>query len=950
MKEFYGIMHDRKKHKKYPTIGLLVDWAGNSYGIKIWNGASDFALAHNANLICFIGGALNTPYRHERQRNSLYELINADNIDGLIICTSLISHYVSESELQEFCSRFKPLPLISIGKQLEGISSLIIDNVCGMKEIMNHLIAIHGYKRIAFINGPEERKDALERFLVYKEILANNGLDFDPELIVPGDYCMTAGQTAVQVLFEERGLGIDAIVAANDAMASGAIAALRERDIHVPGDIAVVGFDDIEADHTFAPSLTTVRQPLYEVGSKAAHIILNAIEGNVGYVHETFRTELIIRESCGCFSPILSYSGPQNKKTRKPLPEIEQRHDFLNEMNKILVPSLIKFYDYDYAKLEITIEHLLKSFYSELLGKKTGAFITAWNEILLEAIQAGNRIGAWRELLSLLHRYGLVLIQDEDVRKKATQLIHRAKEIIADTEDKVSQYKRLRTAKETMAVQAIGEELFTTVGLSELVELLERNFPRLGIKSCYLSLTEEEEYLDGCSRAILAFNENGRIDLGEEGIIYPSTKLAPKKLLPSNRCYSMMVEALYQKDKQRAILMLEIPPQEGVVYKILSRRLGSALKGVLLLHQIQRQTKILALTNKKLKQEIIDRKRAETALRESEKRLRAIIEANPIPLVIYRESDEKILYTNKYFHITFGTNFALLKNRTISDFFNDPQDTAQLHKELKNTYFNQQRFIRNTEFCMKKDDGSLFWVVISVETLIFNGESAIIAGFYDITDRKRLEKEILEISGREQHRIGQELHDGLGQQLSGIALMCQALQDDLKNGNASLKKDMEEIINHVHLSLEQTRSLAYGLFPVHLEENGILCALNDLSEKTRNQFRIKCGFEYKGDVAIKDNSVALHLFRIAQEAVHNAVKHAHPHNISIELSRKNGRISLSVKDDGKGFPDSIDSKGMGLKIMRYRANIIGGKLYIQSKNHTGTLVTCTIDTDQPLSK
>lgn len=217
----------------------------------------------------------------------------------------------------------------------------------------------------------------------------------------------------------------------------------------------------------------------------------------------------------------------------------------------------------------------------------------------------------------------------------------------------------------------------------------------------------------------------------------------------------------------------------------------------------------------------------------------------------------------------------------------------------------------------------------------------------DITESKhaedhihRLERQIMDISERERERIGHELHDGLGQQLTGIAFLSKVLAQKLVAKSLAEAKEASQIVTMINQAISETRQLARGLQPVEVEENGLMSALEQLAAHIENLFHIRCEFRCNTPVPVRDNNVANHLYRIAQEAVNNAVKHGKPAHITIQLAALGGRIQLTIRDDGIGFRTQPVSKelGLGLQIMRYRANMIGAALDIQSDPGRGTLI------------
>jgi PAS domain S-box-containing protein len=214
--------------------------------------------------------------------------------------------------------------------------------------------------------------------------------------------------------------------------------------------------------------------------------------------------------------------------------------------------------------------------------------------------------------------------------------------------------------------------------------------------------------------------------------------------------------------------------------------------------------------------------------------------------------------------------------------------------------------------------------------------------FRDITERKRLEKEILEISDRERQRIGADLHDGLCQHLAGIELMSQVLEQQLAPKSRAAAQ-AGKIARHVREGISQTRSLARGLSPVTLESESLMSALRELAANTEDLFGVQCRLMCHPPVRIHDPVVATHLYRIAQEAVSNAIKHGKASQVVIQLRTAGGRASLNVRDNGVGFPKVIPKqKGMGLRIMQSRAGMIGGALSIEKNPAGGTTVLCSV--------
>jgi PAS domain S-box-containing protein len=212
----------------------------------------------------------------------------------------------------------------------------------------------------------------------------------------------------------------------------------------------------------------------------------------------------------------------------------------------------------------------------------------------------------------------------------------------------------------------------------------------------------------------------------------------------------------------------------------------------------------------------------------------------------------------------------------------------------------------------------------------------------DVTERRRLEKEILEASTREQRRIGHDLHDGVCQQLAGIAVLADILADKLQEGARPEAGEAQKITDLINQANKQTRRVARGLFPVRLEENGLVSALEELAENAGAFYQTQCRFVCEAPVGVGDDSAANHLYFIAQEAILNAVKHGKANLIEVKLEPAGDHgCVLTVRDDGRGLSHPLPAgPGIGIRIMKYRARMIGATVALRASPSGGTEVVC----------
>ena len=320
--------------------------------------------------------------------------------------------------------------------------------------------------------------------------------------------------------------------------------------------------------------------------------------------------------------------------------------------------------------------------------------------------------------------------------------------------------------------------------------------------------------------------------------------------------------------------------------------------------------------------DITERKRAEDALFDSETKHRAVLNAIPDSILRFR-LDGPII------------NFKPARGLTPGAAYSGVSDLA------KHLVHCGRRAARSGET-------EIFDYQVQVNGMLRDFEARVVASegeeavaiLRDVTERKRMEREILEISDREQRRIGQDLHDGLCQHLTGTAFAAKLLHEKLVEKSRIEAKDAREIGDLIEQAITEARQLARGLYPVQLEFGGLVPALEQLAANVEDLFHVSCKCRFDPNVQIRDHVVATHLYRIAQEAINNSIKHGRARHLKLSLGRAGGLTTLKIADDGVGFPKKLPPKaGMGLSIMNYRARIIAATVAVQ-RARRGTVVTC----------
>lgn len=252
----------------------------------------------------------------------------------------------------------------------------------------------------------------------------------------------------------------------------------------------------------------------------------------------------------------------------------------------------------------------------------------------------------------------------------------------------------------------------------------------------------------------------------------------------------------------------------------------------------------------------------------------------------------------------------------------------------------------SAECCDTSRFGKTVWIDAHMTPFMSNGQPHLLHLSYDITERQRLERQVLEISDHEQARIGQELHDGLCQQLVSLAFDANSLEQQLTQARRPEVSTAHRVAEFLDRAITEARQLSRGLFPVRLEAEGLSSALEELANSTSERFGLNCRFAANEPGAVKSKPMATHLYRIAQEAVNNSVRHGKAKRIEIRLQSRGEQLELRIEDDGTGAevetlaPGKLT--GMGLYIMNYRARSIGGTLRLGRSRSGGTTVSCCV--------
>jgi PAS domain S-box-containing protein len=347
--------------------------------------------------------------------------------------------------------------------------------------------------------------------------------------------------------------------------------------------------------------------------------------------------------------------------------------------------------------------------------------------------------------------------------------------------------------------------------------------------------------------------------------------------------------------------------------------------------------------------DVTERKRAQTAVAESERRFRAIFEQSGDFMWVL-DTKGKVLDVNRVLLEFRGVKREKLIGKPLQDVLCSPNSPA-LKKRLRGAVQAAQEGAR-VRFETQLLGAGRRTAVLDFAVLPVRDESGksvmLIAEGRDISEQRRLEKRIQEIAAEERAQIGRDLHDSLGQQLTGCSFLVHGLHKRLADAASPESEAAHKVAELLGKAITQTRSLARGLCPVSLTEDGLPAALEQMAWNVENIFGIECRFKCDSPVSVRDDVVAASIFYIAQEAVNNAVRHSCARKMGLRLASGKGHVSLAVRDNGIGIPDpGAPGKGMGLAVMRQRAAAIGAQLSIRGLPEGGTLVACVVPLSSP---
>ena len=579
-----------KPSSKRKTIGVFASQVGRSWGAEFIAGVNEAAEEHNVNLVHFIGGKLKPIVTSDKTRPSygLYDLAKPDQLDGLLL-TADVAYDVSLEDLKAFSNLYSKIPIVTQSVEIDGASMFISNNIEGMRSAVRHLIEEHGYKRIAFIRGINGQIDAEQRFQAYQEELKAHNLRFDEDLVVDGDYSSESGRIAIHLLLDERKLRFQAVVAANDSMAFGALEALQQRGVHIPEDVAVTGFDDLrEAQATGVP-LTTVRQSFYTAGKHAMETLLKRINGDSVPKVTVTPTQLLVRWSCGCL--------PENVRQAAVAPRDVAKTGRLENKREAALRALLNsagITDQDPALLQ----------FRDAFGRAWDGFLLTLNSrsssddflktinAMIELMQKNGLAPAvWHNVISMMRRYALGGITSYTSMLLAENLFQQARLLTGELSQRSQAYRRLVLEQQENVLHGFSFSMAPAMSMDEIGSAISEHFPTMGIERWYVMFYSDVTAPQSISAPppesynLLFQYEGSQFEIPEKQISMGTGQLVPRGKTLEDHRYTAVVMPLSLARNRFGFMWVEMGPRDWEIYVRIRNLVSSALLRVMLVQQ-----------------------------------------------------------------------------------------------------------------------------------------------------------------------------------------------------------------------------------------------------------------------------------------------------------------------------------------------------------------------------
>jgi signal transduction histidine kinase/DNA-binding LacI/PurR family transcriptional regulator len=572
------------------TIGVFASQVGRAWGAEFLAGINAAAEEHDVNLVHFIGGKLAPIVTDDENKLSfgLYDLAKPGLLDGLLL-TADVAHGTTPEQLKTFSDFYGAIPTVTQSVPIDGAAMFIPDNEQGMRAAVRHLIQAHGYKRIAFLRGIEGQIDAEQRWKAYREELKANNLRFDEDLVVDGDFSPESGRAAIRTLLDERRLRFQAVVAANDSMAFGALEALQQRGVRVPEDVAVTGFDDLREAQVTGVPLTTVRQSFYTAGKHAMEALLKRISGVAIPQVIVTPTQLLTRWSCGCLPENIRHAAVAPREVAK-TGRLENKREAA--LRALLNAAGIFEQDPALPPFKDAFGRAWDGFLLTLNGKSSSEDFLKTVNAMIELMQKHGLVPAvWHNVISMMRRYALGGITSYTAMLQAENLFQQARLLTGELSQRSQAYHRLVLEQQENLLHGFSFSMAPAMTMDEIGAALSTHFPTMGIERWYVMFYSDVSAPQSVSAPppqsynLLLQYEGARFEIPQKRTTIGTGQLIPRGKTPADHRYTAVVMPLSLARNRFGFMWVEMGPRDWEIYVRIRNLVSSALLRVMLVQQ-----------------------------------------------------------------------------------------------------------------------------------------------------------------------------------------------------------------------------------------------------------------------------------------------------------------------------------------------------------------------------
>jgi phosphoserine phosphatase RsbU/P len=573
--------------EKRSLIGLLTNDLVGSYQYALWAGMKSAARAEDCDLVSFNGGEIGSPDRYKAMRNAAFELVQHAKVDALVLMAPVLGNSATAEQIEFFVRTLPDVPVVTVGVAYPGHPSVQVDNAAGMTSLLEHVVRVHGRKRLAFVGGPVRNPDAIVRRRAFLDILEREGLPFDPDLDVVGEFDFGIARDRVRALLD-TGVEFDVLVAANDEMALGAIEALKERGRRIPDDVIVTGFDDIEDGLFATPALTTIHQPVFEQGEACVRLALDRIDG-IEVPDLTLQPATLVRRgSCGC----LSKSQEETRTARCAVdPGRKGMPGGVEHLESVRMACD------GGSRVSGPLRQLVEALSRDALNGGSEGSMSTFLFLMDTASRPDDEHDRWQIFLSRLRSASLAFFAEDPASTAALEeLLHQMRVVVHERVFQGAAYRSVQLQRWARSLQETGCELINSFELSDLVETLARDLKTLQISSLHL-LLDSPDACRGEMRLALSVHHGIRANLPAGGKMFGLERLFRRIRRRSHIRSELVVEPLFFKDVHLGFVILEIVNRRGMLLDAFRGQISASLMGSRVALANRRQEPVRAAAN-----------------------------------------------------------------------------------------------------------------------------------------------------------------------------------------------------------------------------------------------------------------------------------------------------------------------------------------------------------------